>query len=264
MLQISVYAQGNLWDQYSYSSSNGAVYWVNTFSRQGNRIKAKYFATNARYQYESWSIGKNVLLIAAGAFYDNWKMPVGLCVDNGKIVNRTPVNDMDGFVIIYNGGEQQGGVAVTDLRKNCVKYQSGNDSHYFCPRNGGSTFDFLNWGEKEGLTLFQTQLVYSIDNGGLFGDFSYGSKRERRFLATCKKNGYIHHSIINTTSELTLSTSAYYAKKALEYHGYDVMFILNLDVGDQDVFYVKSGNSLVKYGGKDISASNNMIVYYYE
>ncbi len=67
---------------------------VYTFSRKQVRqgtVRAKYFAKDANNQFAKWRQGKKVLFYCSGAFSVNWDTdspPVGICVDNGQIVNR--------------------------------------------------------------------------------------------------------------------------------------------------------------------------------
>ncbi|MCU7551411.1 hypothetical protein OCK74_19975 [Chitinophagaceae bacterium LB-8] len=254
----------------------GYNYTLYDFSREGGKIKAKYFAQNAYTQYQNWKSGKQVLLITAGAFSDSWNQdgkPVGLCVDNGAIVNRVPNSDMDGMVIVYNGGAQQGGLAVVDMDIKPVTVQNPTGSYY--PRTSAEDrTNFLSWGETNGVTLFQTQLVYSSDRSSSNANLTYGSKRERRFLAICRKNNVVHHVVVNAPDDLELNLSASYAKAVLDYDGFSVLFIMNLDTGDKNVLHAYDGSYLKDmkpYKGSSTYAdrakvenATNLLIYYTE
>ncbi|RYZ00279.1 MAG: hypothetical protein EOO11_02095 [Chitinophagaceae bacterium] len=257
-------------------SNDGNTYTLYDFSREGNNMKAKYFAQNAYKQYDSWKTGKQILLVTAGAFSDKWTsdaIPVGLCVDNGSIVNRSPHSDMDGMVIVYNGGAQQGGVAVVDMDYNNVKVQDplgSSNTVSYAPRSSASDrVNFLNWGEKNGVTLFQTQLVYSSDRSSNFSNPTYGNKRERRFLAICRKGGVVHHVVVDAPGSLELNLAASKAKGVLEYDGFSVLYILNLDTGCKNLLHAYNGSYLENISPSTgctptptLENATNLIVYY--
>ncbi|GAB3959466.1 hypothetical protein GCM10028805_55640 [Spirosoma harenae] len=231
-------------------------------SRENKAIKAKYFAQNAYSQYTTWKAGKEILLVTAGNFVDGWGSeanPVGLCVDNGTIVNRTPNDNMDGMVILYNNGAQDGGMAVVDMDVHPIKTPDGS----YNPRTSPvDRVNFLTWAQKNGLSLFQTQLVYSSDRSPCF-PLNYGPKRERRFLAICKKAGVIHHVIVDAPDPLELNVSSRYAKSVLESNGLAVSYILNLETGGHNFLLARDGTYLQEYKPiNHFKDSYPMIVYY--
>ncbi len=263
---------------YDYQEKSWTLY---DFSRAGGaatNMKAKYFATNAHQQYLDWKGDKEILLIAAGAFSDGWDSsakPVGLCVDNGNIVNRSPQSEMDGMVIIYNGAAQIGGVAVVDMDKKYVNvespYGSGNYVNYDPRDNATDAYNFLDWGEDAGVTLFQTQLVYSEKKSESenFGNLTYGEQRERRFLALCKKGGNVHHVVVDLPDEEYLIKATKEAKAILEYEDFEVLYIMNLDTGAKNLLYAYNGSYLEDlkpykgtYDYATIENATNLIVYY--
>ena len=247
-------------------------YTLYDFSREGTNMRAKYFAQNAYEQYKKWKTGKDILLVTAGAFSDSfksWGKPVGLCVDNGKIVTKVADNVMDGMVIVYNGAAQIGGIAIVDLDKKPVRvenpYGSGNYESYRPRTYSSDRTNFLNWGKSAGVTLFQSQLVYSQNKATNFSNLYYGKKRERRFLAICMKGGNVHHVIVDAPDLLYLNLSAKYAKEVLEYDGLKVLYIVNLDTGDKDILHVYNGSYLANLRpnpNAKIEDATNLIVYY--
>lgn len=238
-------------------------YTLYAFSREDNTIKVKYFARNAYNRYNEWKTNKQILLVTAGAFSDSWEsnaIPVGLCVDNGNIINRTPNNDMDGMVVIYNNEGQEGKVAVIDMDINPIILFG---KRYWPRLYSSDNVQFLSLAEQYGLTIFQTQLVYSADRSSSFTNLYYGSKRERRFLAICRKNGYVHNVIVDAPDKLELNLSAKYTKDVLKYAGYDVSYILNLDTGGKNILRVYNGVYLRDLlVDSKIIESTNLIVYY--
>lgn len=259
----------------STSTYQGYTYQLYQFSRGGNLIKAKYFASDAYSQYLNWKSGKSILLVTAGAFSDSWKSdgkPIGICVDNGKPINRQPDNIMDGMVIVYNGGTQQGGVAVVDMDVKNVVVQTDTGSASFSPRTSSlDCVNFLAWGQKSGVTLFQTQLVYSTDRYDNFSNLYYGAKKERRFLAICRKDNVVHHVVVDAPARLELNLSASHAKSVLNQEGYTVLYIMNLDTGCKNILYAYNGVYLEnaepnKEAGCSTEAviekATNLLVYY--
>lgn len=259
------------------TSHRGYTYRIYDFSRENTVMKAKYFANNAYSQYLQWKGNKDILLVTAGAFSDRWDadaIPVGLCVDNGRIVNRTLNSTWDGMTIIYNGGSQIGGIAVVDLSQKPVSvltsYPDGQRVTYNIKEYASDRSNFLSWGESNNVTLFQTMLVYSSDKSTNFNNLYYGNKRERRFLAICRKEGFVHHVIVDAPEPLELNLSASYAKTVLENDGFSVSYILNLDTGDKNIFYNYNGSFLEDmkpYKGSSperatIENATNLLVYY--
>lgn len=250
---------------------NNKMYRLYDFSREGGTMKAKYFATNAYEQYKEWKSGKNILLVAAGAFSSSLNpknaFPIGLTVDNGLVVNRSTDNVMDGMVIVYNGGSQQGGVAVVDLDMKPVRvertYGSGVYDSYYPRSNSSDRDNFVEWGENQGVTLFQTQLLYSKDKRYNFSNLLYGNERERRFLALCKKGGTVHHVVIDAPNHEYLNLAAKEAKKVLEEQGFSVLYIMNFDTGRYNMLYAYDGNTLQNLRpSRNLADATNLLVYY--
>ena len=254
-------------------AADGHTYTFYDMSREGNKIKAKYFANNPQRQFETWKQGKNILLVAAGTLSDNYtrSKPAGLCIDNGILVHDVFDTVWDGLVIVYNGGAQEGGIVVTDLDVNCVNYYSGDVKTSWCPRKMDDLADnaFKKWGQSVGLTLFQTQLIYSADQPAdqQLNNLNYGEKNERRFLAICKKGNVVHHVIVNGPDILYLNQSAKYVKDILDHKGFTLLYLLNLAVGSSDFLIVRDGNKLQTIHNPNdpdvrISTLSNLIVYY--
>lgn len=252
-------------EKYTYMEEEFTLYH---FAREGAAMKAKYFATDAYSQYLQWKSGKEVLLVTAGAFSTSFKkdgIPVGLCVDNGKPINSRVDKSMDAMVIVYNGGSQIGGIAVVDLDVSKVKVNDGGTYKYYDPRSSYSELISLkNWGENYGLTLFQTMLAYSEKQPNKNYNLEYGKSQERRFLALCYRNGALYHVVIDAPAELEMNKSAKYVKFILEYDGYDVDYLLNLDTGGKNILYAHNGSYLrdLKPSDAKIQDATNLLIYY--
>jgi hypothetical protein len=250
----------------------GHNYTLYDFSREGRVMKAKYFAIDAYREYSNWKTDKNILLITSGNFVDSWgrdAKPVGLAVDNGRIVTRAVDEIMDGMIMVYNGGVHVGGIAIVDLDINPVTvenpYGSGNYESYYPRGYASHRTTFLNWADDAGVTLFQSQLVYSKDKSSNFDNLYYGRKRERRFLAICKKDEVIHHVVVDAPDPLHLNQSAQYAKAVLDYDGFDVLFIVNLETGSHNVLNVNNGQYLEDLKSNpnvSLEDSPTLLVYY--
>ncbi|MGH1337228.1 MAG: hypothetical protein ACRBFS_13985 [Aureispira sp.] len=252
-----------------YSNSN--YYILRIFSRAEGAVKAKYFAVDPHNQYKKWKNEKKILFLTEATFSNSLNpentKPVGLTVDNGRLVNRNIDHIMDGMVIIYNEGRQQGGVAVIDLDTKPVRvertYGSGiYDSYY--PRSSSSDREnFIQWGKHQGVTLFQTQLLYSKDRDENFKNIYYGQKRERRFWALCRKDRKVYHVVIDVPTYEYLNVAAKKTKELLEEEGLEVFYILNFETGSGNMLYAHNGDFLkgIVYPER-LANTRNLLVYY--
>jgi len=236
----------------------------------GNKIKVKYFASKDEYgtsvpdRYATWSVGKHIICLSSGAYKDNSQTPVGLNIDNGKIVNRA-LKDFDGLVIVY----ATGGVVASNLDNADLTLQGSNipEGKKFDIRN--SAFDrkmFLDWAEKEYATVFQTHLLVYKDK--LVINDVVKTPRERRFLAVGNEGNEIVHAIVHAPSPTSLFEGT---RRTLEflnsYKNMKVTFMINLDPGDQDVFFLYDENGEIDntiQGTRTLNDAANLLVYYYE
>lgn len=238
-------------------------------SRRTGQIKAKYFAKNANSQFNEWKEGKKILFYCSGAFSESWdpnSPPLGVCVDNGNIVNRNLDSSMDGLVIVYNGGAQAGGIGVVNIDKDPVKVSQGGNFTYDL-RNYSQKSSFLNWAASQDATVFQTQLMYTSKYGYGFNEsthLTYGSSAERRFLAICIKDGTVHHIVIDHPGGDYLNRSAKRVHSYLsESMGYNVIGLFNLDTGGKNIMraYDDEGDTLSRTS-LDTDEATNLLVYY--
>ncbi|RYZ00285.1 MAG: hypothetical protein EOO11_02125 [Chitinophagaceae bacterium] len=253
----------------SYANNNNK-YTLYDFDMGDGVVKAKFFAQDAYSRFQRWRGGKKVLLVTVGAFSDSWEStakPVGLCMDDGSVVNRTPDDGMDGMVVVYNSGK----ITVVDLDTRYVTVNSDTGKLRLEPRESAvDRYKFLSWGQKNSITFFQAQLVYSMHRKANLTNLTFGNKRERRFLAICEKGGTTHHVVVDAPGDLELNLSASYAKGVLEYDGFTVSFIMNLETGGRDILHVYDGSGLKNLnpnpGNEEarIEKSTNLLVYYTE
>lgn len=242
---------------YSY----GHAIWMDR-SRSDKKIKAKYFASgNVYQQYLAWKGNKDIILVSSGAYSSTYNtatgIPVGLCVDNGKIVNRAITNEMDGLVIV----EAVGGVRVSDIEKRDLYLRSlGKKINPISDK-----YELLNWGVSENATIFQTHLlVYS--NQLKCKPVSQTSNRGMLVLATNKQNE-VMHILFEINSNVTLYNAASDILASLRNRSLDVVGIMNLDRGFYDILEVYNDygrNVGYLSGPKSVATATNLLVYYYE
>lgn len=267
--QTQTYLKGSyIRSEVEFDDSEFVVY---SFSRKKNskgKVKAKYFAKNANDQFRDWKEDKRILFYCSGAFSESWDTdspPLGICVDNGRIVNRNIDNRMDGLVIVYNGGNQAGGIAVVDIEKDSVTVNQGGRANYYL-RNSDHRFRFLRWAESQSATVFQTQLMYTKAHEHSFPTnmLTYGEKAERRFLAICMKKGIVYHLVIDHPKSDYLNRSAEkiirYLRDEMELTVYG---LFNLDTGGKNIMraYNEDGEQIAK-GPEDVKNATNLLVYY--
>lgn len=260
----------------------GDEFQVIQLSRANNRIKVKYFAAkdfvnnkSIIQRFNDWKMGRNVVLYSSGTYMDDYNSnakPVGLTMDQGVMVNeRLETNRLDALVIVY----ATGGIVVTNLKDGNLNYINQGSKVSANLNNSLQRAGFINWAKENAATVFQTHLLV-YDNTLKLTDPLYSNcttckqKRERRFLAAVKDSeGNIYHVIVNN---LNHSNSLYQAtQKTLKYlnerKDFQVVFMINLDTGAQDVFqfYESKGTPHPKLKGPtDIKIAVNLLVYYFQ
>lgn len=242
-------------------TNNSNVYNLHTFT-MGDDVKVKYFAQNAYSRYSTWKKDKNVLLVCSGAFSETWdvnSVPVGFTIDNGTVVNKSIDNVMDGFVIVF---EELIVALDLDYLESGIELEDGSTLS-LNPRTSESDKAIIkDMAVENSYTIFQTQMVYSQNKTTNFINLLYGKQRERRYLALCTKGDNYYNIMVDAPGYLYLNESSKSAKDVLEYAGYTVNYILNLDTGDKNICYVNQGGSLVSIGDDDISKATNLIIFY--
>lgn len=263
------------------SRINGEEYGIIKLSRKDNHVKVKYFAAKDFYgtsvyeRYLKWSVGKKVIAYSSGTYMNycdvpGYATPIGLCIDQGRIVNRELVNgNLDALAIVY----ATGGMVASDLDAGNlkVKDKDGNSKTLNIRSSAYQKADFINWAEENEATVFQTHL-YVFEDKMRIGINSSNKAAPRRFLAVCKRdNGEIFHYIINlptSSTEYNGVTKAYKILREAEDAG-QIVFLINLDTGCQNVFSAFDSNSNVNghrllQGTESLSTAINLLAYYYE
>ncbi len=254
----------------------GGEYSVVSMLRSGERIRAKYFAAEDDYgravydRYQEWQqTNSNIILISSGTYWNEQKIPVGLTIDNGVVVNNSLVyGRMDALTIVY----ATGGIVVSNLNDGNLKLSGGgvNTSREFDLR--GSTddlYDFVEWAQEQEATVFQTHLLVYDDKLKVSSNNSSTEPRERRFLAVGRNdNGDIVHLIVHRPEHASFYKSTSETKQFLnDYEDIEVIFMINLDTGYQDIFELRNWNCSVNQtikGPIHPREAANLLVYYFK
>lgn len=225
------------------------------------KLKAKYFASGNTYKkYKAWRKGKDVVLISSGGYstgFSNKSEPVGLCVDNGKIVNRRIENDKDALVIV----EAVGGIRVSDIDQ--CDLTLGGMSKSICPRQDKTKL--LNWGVNKNATIFQSHLLAFKNELRINPTSSSKKSTTRRFLVLGFRDEVLFHAVFNVDKDMTLYDAANNALQAMS--KMNVISIVNLDTGGNDIYEVYDDQkSKIRYmmGDAEPRDATNLLVYYYD
>ena len=227
----------------------GAKLTTIMMTRSGDRIKAKFFATNDEQgksvysRFIEWSKGKNIILLSNPCYhtdYNGQMIPNGFCMDNGKLVNKEISDRGSALVIVY----ATGGIAVSNLKEKNYNITCDNKSYNLI--DSWDKKEFISCAEKQSASVFQQHLLVYRNQLSDFTGIS-DSKRERRFLAIGKDaNGVLKHIIIDYPSGATLADGAEKVFNLLKenYQMQDITFMINMECGSGNVFnlYDKLGN----------------------
>jgi hypothetical protein len=270
--------------KFDFREINENPYGVVKLYLKNERIKVKYFASKDESgipimeRFNEWAFSKKLVLVSSGTYYyypnknnrnKNTALPVGICVDNGKVINRATESKLDGLAMVYSSGK----IVVENLKEKSIPIRQKNGT--ITNVNLADPFDkniFFKWAEEVKATVFQTHL-FAHKNKLLVGTNSNNYKDFRRFLAVCTNdNGESLHYIINLPFNSTILDGS---TKAVEYlknveHVRDIAFLINLDTGAQNTlltYHPKSGEALPNpnfSGTKTLKDAINLIAYYYE
>ena len=246
------------------SSGNlGHSVWINR--TQNPNINAKYFADKTNYQsvynrYNKWKNDKTLITVFSGTFTHDYTKPKGVTIDNGKIINRSIDNTMDGLVIVY----QTGGIVVSDLSEANLKIPDKYTSKLLNIRDEFDKKKFFEFTQKDKATVFQTQLL--IYNNVLKCK-PHNEYKERRFLILAKdKDDQILHIIFNIPKNVQLYEMAKELLVFFQNSDRTIIAMLNLDTGANDMMEVYNNDGSIipaLKGKKDISKAINILSYYY-
>ena len=255
----------------------GDQFQIVKLNRKGGRIRAKYFTTknslSIQQRYNEWKKdGKKVIAYSSGTYMDYYGTPEGITIDNGLVINKSK-KDWDGLAIVY----ATGGIAVTNIKEGnlTLTYSSNNSKQTVDLKNQFQLEQFIKWAEAEEATVFQTHLlafnnVLKIKDPTFSNCTQCKNERERRFLAAVKdESGNLYHMIINNKNmKNTLYQGAVKTFKYLkEFEELEVVFLINLDTGYQDVFQFYNSDGKINpnfTGAASMDKAVNLLVYYYE
>lgn len=230
------------------------------FKVSNSAVKAIYFGKNGKQRYDNWvrQSRKRVLCYFAVGFakdFENGNPPLGLCVDQGYILNRSLDSKMDGLVSISADGK----LSAIDVDSERVYGQ-------YNLRNSSEKAAYLSKISRSKTSIFQTQLMYTSSVGKKVGELKYGKRASRRFLAICKdQSGNIHHIIVDLIESVHLNHAALKARLALEEEGYEVQYLLNQDTGARNIMMAFDTRGKRTYSAPvDISKATQLLVYYWD
>ena len=259
-------------DYVSVSSEiiDNEIYSVIEMTRKDERVKVKYFADKdlagrTVYQrYLSWSKNKSIISACSGTYYGMDNKPVGICIDEGQMVNRAEAA-MDALVLVY----RTGGIVVTDLKEGNLTVQNGSENLTLNLKTPLDRTKFFQWSKENFATVFQTHLLY-YKNKLRVGANGDKELRERRFLAVARDDeNKIRYYLINLKGNNTLYNATVKVEEHLKNYTDNIIYIINLDTGAQDYFEVREAKGQLMTdagfrGNKPINVSKNLLVFYFE
>ncbi|MEM6377116.1 MAG: hypothetical protein AAF705_02815, partial [Bacteroidota bacterium] len=243
--------------------------------RSDGRVKAKYFAAkdysdrSVYERFQNWKKSNpNVILVSSGTYTDDYDKPQGLAIDNGVVVNRTLIKDrMHALTIVYASG----GIAVSDIREGNLTISGGSyaSSEPLDITDPKDLARFIKWAQDQEATVFQTHLLVYRDQLEISSTNSSKTKRERRFLAVGKdEDGDIVHVVVQHPKYASLYSASKNTHQFLtDFQDLEIIFMINLDTGNQDVFELYNSNctknTSVK-GRQPLSKAVNLLVYHFQ
>lgn len=249
---------------------DGVHFKIYDFIRGDLNIRVKYFAKNAYSEFLTLKSQHRILLVCSGAFSNSFEShgyPVGLTIDKGEVINRNLKPDMDGLVIVYNEGKETGKLFTLDIERELLGVEQPNGKHKrFDLEKYSERYQFIKHAEKDRMTVFQTQLMFSnqqvrFPNNNLY----YGKSATRRFLVKALRNGIERELIVDISKdELHLNKAAKQVISLLKLNNFKIEFILNLDTGGKDILscYNEKGR-VIQASRYPIQKATNLLVYYY-
>jgi hypothetical protein len=260
-----------------YSTNiGGENYSIVKMSRKDERVKIKYFSgkdftgRSVYERYSAWAKNKNIIALSSGAYMTHcdasYATPIGLCIDNGQLVNNEIAN-FDGLAIVYTTGE----MAFSNLKDGDLGVTKGDGTKMTLNLN--NSFDrtrFIKWAEDNAATVFQTHLLYFDGKPKVYTN---GSQliRDRQLIITGKdRSGEIFHFIVHLKGGATLYDATFKAAKFLQVNeDLTIKSIINVDPGCHHILEVRKSDGSIDgqsgFTGKNpISSALNLIVFYYE
>lgn len=279
------FAQSNIDDvlQKKYLFYGEAKFQLYEFRAKQNgkeegKIKIKYLVKDAYQKFVELNKNKKILLVTAASFtsaFFNNGTPIGICAYEGEFLNKMPNQTMDGLVVINpNGLFDINYVSDLDIvKKECGNLTCNHRFHLNPRENVLDSYYFYDWIQKEKLSVFQTQLVYSHlkTKDENFKNLSVGvNSKRRRFLVLAKKDNELRNIIVNSEKHDYVMKASKDVYEMLTDNGYVVDFILNLDTGSKNLLHVHNGKYLENLRPNTttklarIERASNLIVFYTE
>ena len=247
--------------------------YVVQMDRSSGKIRANYlpqagnYSTDLVERFVREAANKNVFLASVGAYsysLSGTGKPVGLCIDDGELVNSDVDAEMDALVIV----EAVGGVRVSNIDEGNLNVRM--DDGTYRTINLKDAYDkrlFVNWANGNGATVFQSHLLaYKGRNLVNAGRSNQLESNRRVLILTQDRNGTIYHSLLYTKYEsfslydLTRNTLSLYSDQ-------EVIAIVNLDAGACDYFEtsdaVTDRNNQRIQGTSSVEQATNIIYYEY-
>jgi len=248
------------------------------------RVKVKYFASkdpsgkSVAERFNEWSFNKKLILVSSGTYYfypnpnnknKNTAKPVGVCIDNGNIINIQTDNKLDALAMVYSSGK----IVVENLKNKSITVPNTNGSQITLNLSNPLDYSmFLKWAKDVSATIFQSHL-FAFKGNLMVNQNANSFKDYRRFLASGINNsGEIVQYIINLPFNTTILQGSKYALDYLKVNENlkEISFLINLDTGAQnvlEVYHPKDGKTILNtnfMGKKEIKDAINLIVYYYQ
>jgi hypothetical protein len=132
----------------------GETYAIEKLLRKDGRVKVKYFAykdgvTSVYQRYTSWAANRNVIAVSSGTYMTTCNVAtaqtVGLCIDNGREVNKSLSDKMDGLIIVY----PTGGLVATNLKEGNLKITINGKDKVLDLKKQYDQIEFTDWAIKE-------------------------------------------------------------------------------------------------------------------
>lgn len=257
-------------------------YAILKLSRKDDRVKVRYFAaksfdgTAVGDRFNKWRLNKNTIAISSGTYMNNCDAskatPMGLCIDDGNVVNNK-LEAYGGIIVVY----ATGGMVASALEKGDlgVSNSKTHEKMTLDVRNPYQKQKFIDWAKEERATVFQTHLFIYKDSLRIIENPEEHIKNAaRRFLAVCKEeDGSVAHYIINLPTASTLYQGVVKARdylKNLEDVS-QIVFMINLDTGCQNFYNIYNPNGTLKNEKNFMGDNNftvnkaaNLLTYYFE
>lgn len=250
---------------------NNESYKVVMMRRDGERIKARCFVArdnndNTAYnRFFKWEQNNpNFILFSGVGYTGNDGNTQGLAIDHGVLMNQNLINGrMDALVIV----SATGGITVSDLKMGDLSVSS--IPRKLNLRNNSNDFDeFIEWAKREEATVFQTHLLVKKNQNQIDQRSSSSNAHAHRFLVVGKDetSKYVH-ILVNMPMYSTIYEGTEKALDLLHYKDIDVVFMINLDTGREDVFELHNPDCSINPTIKGRAApqeASGLLVYYFE